>query len=401
MARVFEDDQCFITFGKENTMKLLLIVGSANDIFIYNYAKWLKASMDVSIDVFELSPSDQQRYSNEFYDNVISAKGCGIPKIRVFIDAFLKSWQLTRFIRGKEYDIIHCHWITPPIVITKELKEHCSKLVVSFWGGEFESQKILYSRKLYRLFLNRLTKQVDCVINESDSKQYILNNIPLYKGSYKTAVLGSAPLEFLYGIIKNETRIESKEQLGFPKDKISVLIGYSGKTIHRHQQIIDALKQRPALKQIIHLIAPMTRGANDNYIELVENELSKSGYSFSLIKGKFLSDEEIGRLRNATDIVLQLSDFDAFSRSIIECLCAKSIMIYGDWLGYEKYLKPSGFNAISVVSISEGIKVLSSIVNDLDAYKEMVESNFERGKRQYIWPECIKDWVNAYNDLIK
>ena len=51
-------------------MKLLLIVGCANDIFVYNYAKWLKKSMNVSIDIFEFFPSSQQSFGTEYYDNV-------------------------------------------------------------------------------------------------------------------------------------------------------------------------------------------------------------------------------------------------------------------------------------------------------------------------------------------
>ena len=38
-------------------MELLLVAGTSNDIFIYNYAKWLKKTMDCRIDVFEFSPS--------------------------------------------------------------------------------------------------------------------------------------------------------------------------------------------------------------------------------------------------------------------------------------------------------------------------------------------------------
>ena len=145
----------------------------------------------------------------------------------------------------------------------------------------------------------------------------------------------------------------------------------------------------------------MTRGADDKYTAQVNKLLEKSGYSYTLISGRFLTDREIAQIRNATDITLQLSSFDGFSRSIIECLCAKSIMIYGGWLGYEKHLQASGFQAISVNSIAEGIDLISSIINHLGDYKDMVEANYKQGENQYLWAECIKDWVNAYNDLLK
>ena len=60
-------------------MKLLLIVGCANDIFVYNYAKWLKKSMSVSIDIFEFFPSSQQSFGAEYDDSVTIAEGYFLP----------------------------------------------------------------------------------------------------------------------------------------------------------------------------------------------------------------------------------------------------------------------------------------------------------------------------------
>ena len=81
-------------------MKLLLVVGCANDIFVYNYAKWLKKSMDVSIDVFEFFPSSQQGYGNEYYDNVATAKGYFIPLRRgkMLVDSIVRGKNLKLFL---------------------------------------------------------------------------------------------------------------------------------------------------------------------------------------------------------------------------------------------------------------------------------------------------------------
>ena len=51
----------------------LLVVGTANDIFIYNMARWLKASMAVETDVFECCPSQQQSFGNTYYNRVVPA----------------------------------------------------------------------------------------------------------------------------------------------------------------------------------------------------------------------------------------------------------------------------------------------------------------------------------------
>ena len=143
----------------------------------------------------------------------------------------------------------------------------------------------------------------------------------------------------------------------------------------------------------------MTRGADTNYIEKVKQALGNSGYEFTLLSGRYLSDKEIAQIRNATDIVLQLSLFDGFSRSIIECLCAKSVVIYGNWLGYEQYMGPSSYMGVEVSSIENGITKLVEVVNNIDSFSPILEKNHEFGRHHTMWSECIKDWVNVYNDI--
>ena len=384
-------------------MKLLLVVGCANDIFVYNYAKWLKKSMDVSIDVFEFFPSSQQGYGNEYYDNVATAKGYFIPLRRgkMLVDSIVRGKNLKLFLNDKYYDIIHCHWIVSPVVTQKHLKKHCRKLFLSFWGGELYEQKLLYSNTIYQLYLKRLVKQADCIINDKDAESGTFKQLPYFKGVYKPGSYGSAPLEILYDIMQSENKEASKQSLGFPTDKLTVLIGYSGKELHQHLPIISTLSQYDVLKNRIHILAPMTRGSNNNYIESVKQALDNSGYDYTLLSGRYLSDEEIAQIRNATDIVLQLSTFDGFSRSIIECLCARSVVIYGNWLGYEQFMEPMGFTGIEVSSIDNGIKKLIEVVDNIQLYTPILVRNYENGRHHTLWSECIKDWVDAYKDLLK
>lgn len=387
--------------NKEN-IKLLLIVGAANDIFIYNYAKWIKSSISCEIDVFEVYPSVQQDFNNSYYSHVYAAKGYSlpIPKGKQIFDNIVRGINLQRFLKGKRYDIIHSHWVVSPVSLQKHLKNHCRKLILTFWGGEFDKQTILYSNKLYRYCLNRLSRQVDCIVNNNSDRKYIISHLPFFKGTFKNGILGSSPLEELYKLIQYESKIKSKELLNMPTDKLVVLIGYSGKSIHRQIPIIKELHKYPQLKDKIHILAPMTRGASNEFITLVENELKDLDFSYTLIAGLFLTDEEVARIRNATDIALQLSEFDAFSNSIIECLCAKAILIYGNWLGYENHLPSSGFKGIEVQSVENGVNKLLEVVSHMDDYKEMTNENHSNGRNQSLWSECIKDWVAAYRELL-
>lgn len=382
-------------------MKLLLIVGSTSSIFVYNYAKWLKKSMNVSIDIFEFFPSSQQSYGTEYYDNVKTAKGYFLPfrRGKMLIDSIVRGYSLKSFLYNKHYDVIHCHWIVSPVVIQKSLKKHCKKLILSFWGGELVEQKILYSTSIYRHYLKQLVKQADFIINDKEGKANTLKQFPYFKGEYRAGSYGSAPIEALYDLMKFEKKETSKQSLGISVGKLTILIGYSGKRLHQHLPIISALAQHDELKNKVHILAPMTRDADTDYIESVKQALDNSGYEFTLLSGRYLSDKEIAQIRNATDIVLQFSLFDGFSRSIIECLCAKSVVIYGNWLGYEQYMGASSYMGVEVSSIEDGITKLAEVINNLDSFSPILEKNHEFGRHHTMWSECIKDWVNVYNDI--
>ena len=228
----------------------------------------------------------------------------------------------------------------------------------------------------------------------------IKNEFPGFKGVFYDANLGSSPLEALYDLMQRENKKESKKALNIPTDKQCVLIGYSGKALHQHIAIISEFIKHPELTRSIHILAPMTRGADANYVEKVRSVLDDSGYTYTLIEGRFLNDIEVAQLRNATDITLQLAKTDGFSRSILECLCAESLLIYGEWLGYHRHLKPNGFDGICVKSIEEGIGAIPELLTNYSKYDEMLKANHESGKVKYMWSECIKDWVNAYKDLL-
>lgn len=385
-------------------MKILLIVSNANDIFITNMTKWLKASMpNVEIDIFSFFLNNSQ-CQNKYYDNLGNVNTNiwhqKIPIFRTIVYPYYYSKELKRFLQGKYYDIIQCHWITPPLVLTRNLKKYCNKLFATFWGGELEQLSILYSQKIYKKYLDIFLEEVDYIINSKTFKNKLMSLWPQYAHKHIEGTLGSSPLEELYKLIESESKEESKIKMSIDTNKLVVLIGYSAKTIHQHLPIIKELAKREDMKSKLHLLAPMTRGNGKNYVDEVQSALEQSGYTFTLLRDRFLSDVEVARLRNVTDITLQLSTFDGFSRSIIECLCAKSVLIYGDWLSYEDSMKNAGFTGYNVPDIKTSVEKLVEISNDIRKYDEETIQNSLNGKKKNLWSECIKDWVNAYISAI-
>lgn len=380
-------------------MDILFVTGvSANDIFIYNMAKWLHKKIKVNIDIFAIDNHESQSFDSSYYREVKYVENdTNILKKKLlgWTQAYRYSKQLTHFLEGKKYDIIHCHWLVPTIVINNRLKKHCDKLFITFWGGEFENITIFKSKKLYRYYLNRLAITVDGIINSEENAKEIIELLPSFRGNFYDGSFGSEPLEDLYDLMNAESKNNSKSKLSIPNSKLSVLIGYSGKSLHQHLAIIESLMRFPELKEKIIILAPMTRNFDDSYVNQVKQKLELSGFDYWIRKG-FLTSTEIAQLRNATDVTLQFAKFDGFSRSIVECICAKSLLIYGDWIDYEAHLKRFNFFAIKTKTIEEGLSVLLSYINSPEDFNDQLEKNHINGKHSYFWSECIDNWIKAY-----
>jgi hypothetical protein len=81
--------------------------------------------MNVSIDVFEFYPSDKQGYGSEYYDDVITVNQSSWIKRNKYSNSlffdFYAARELDIFLKNKQYDAIQCHWIVPPMVLSREL----------------------------------------------------------------------------------------------------------------------------------------------------------------------------------------------------------------------------------------------------------------------------------------
>ena len=381
-------------------MHILLVVSSANDVFIYNLAKWLKQAINCTIDAFELNPSSNanQEDSSNLFETVCTAnrtqwwwrnKFC-----RFVFSPLMFARQLDRFVSRTHYDVVHVQGVWSYVPLSRKLKSHTDRLFISFWGNEHILGKVWHSHIIFNSQLKQFIKTVDGITGSLARLKEMHSLFPdtnLYESR-----LGIASLDTIVALSESEPKENSKVFWRMPTNKTSVLIGYSGKRLHNHLDIINRLNRHVDLYDSIHLLAPMTRGATADYVGEVETALAESGFSFTLLKDRFLTNEEIARLRHATDIVFQFADNDAYSRSIIECICAGAVLIYGNWIKYTELLADDGFEAFEEGSIEDGIVVLRDYVISPEKYKRIADNNAAAGCSQFLWSECIKDFVRIY-----
>ena len=384
-------------------MKILL-VGSGDTIFITSYAKALKKVLDVEVHVYSPYPRignyDSYPYDYVYFENNVKFSSRLLNKIAFLLIPFIFRKRFSSFLKKKNtrYDIIHFHRILPAWVLNiKGYRKYCKKLLLTFWGGELDVEHLFLSRKLYKHRLGALVSESDNVISAFSDSRYF-QQYPILKEKGLFGVYGSSIVDEIYKIDKNKAR----KALDIPQDRVTILLGYSGKRIHNHTKILKKIVSDVKFgryRHQLHFLVSMTRGGSEEYTCEIEKELKKTDANYTLIKGGYSSDKDVANLRVATDFVFQLSEFDGVSSSIKECLCAGSIVITGDWLPYS-LLKDKGFLYPEVSNIEEGVKVFYQLLDDYPVCLDNYVVNKSLGRGEFSWNYCIKNWANTYKKVL-
>lgn len=384
----------------------LLLVGDANSIFFVEYVKALKKIMDIKVCVYSPEPNrnlySEYPYDEVYFDDYSKKKITKIKLLGGMLIPFLLYRNFKKFIEksNTKFDIIHIHWLRPAWVINPNLfNKYASNLIVTFWGGELEKLQLLHSHHIYMYRLGKLLECADyCMGSPISLNGRIAKLYPNIKDKFCYGYYGSSIIELLSK--KETTNTEAKTLFNIPPSKKTILLGYSGKKIHRHLDLLNSISTNDLFskyKETIHFILPMTRGASSTYIHEVEETLLKIGCSYTMIKNTYQKDEDVANLRLATDIAFQVTDFDGLSNSIKEILCAGSILICGDWYPTYSVLKEDGFRYLEVNSIQCAVDTFYSVLSNLETYKKQFYANKNVAKAKYSWSECIKPWAALYN----
>lgn len=391
-------------------MKILL-VGQADSIFFENYTKAIKAQRpDIYFDVYsthdnrgkyDLSACDnifQSNWNNSFYNKLKGIRTIIYPLyLCISIFLFLKKNRL-------KYDIIHYKWLMAGITLLGLFKKHnFEKSIVSLWGSELETQKILYSKNIYCFSLNRFLNKIKFLTYSTEEELDLLSKFTQLEEKHLFfAIYGSNIYSEIEKLIQYETKQESKHYWEIDSQKITVSIGYSGKKLHQHLEIINALLNNQDFRKISDnflFILPLTHGGSREYYNEITTLLDKNKINYLLISDK-MSDLDVAKLRNATDIMLQLSISDGRSASIIESFLTGTIVISGKWLPYKIFHeKGLYFHEIEKIDSTLALKLLDVYQNlnrELDRCKPNVNlMGFE------TWEKVIPNWIKAYDCMLR
>jgi glycosyltransferase involved in cell wall biosynthesis len=357
----------------------------------------LKNEHNVLFDCFIVSPiySEDRLTHSRTFNHVVSNEyiNGALTKIRKIgiLFSFFNLWKIS--INLPQYDIIHIHYHHWYIaLISKVLRRKCSKLIISFFGSDFNEVSKFHH------FCN---KRSICVADNicATNPVFLTRIFNFYnldvkrKASSILFPLMSSFSEFEVFLKKNDS-LKAKQALKL--DKKIITCGYNGAKIVQHQAIWTSIVESKVKKEEYKIIFPMTYGTGKiETIKIVKESTVKTDLDVQILED-YLEIDDLRRLRLATDIFIHIQTRDQFSASMLEHLAAGSVAIIGKWLPYGLLIE-KGVYAVWINSPDELTEALNNVISNIQIHKDRTSVNRQIILDLVDWNNIKKDWVKAYN----
>ena len=358
---------------------------------------------EISIDAFDIRcynfySTNQHLVLNKLLYNIYKIN-CNIPVVKtvfnrlvVLLHIFFDKYYLYRLI--SHYDIVDFHFLSAqqyPLI--KLARRRNVGIKINFWGSDLFRVNP-ESIKQHAVHL-KYASQVQLSTNQM--YEHFASIFPQFVNKVNVCMFGN------YVLFENRKYLKQPLDLAFLKEyhssqhKIVVTCGYNGSKGQQHLKILQHLTHLPQdYKSRIHLIFPMTYGADSIYISSVRHCCAEVGCSFDIVDNH-LTSKELCDLRRITDITVNIQITDALSGSLQEHLQCGNLLIVGDWLPY-RILKDKGifFLTTSVDDLGDN---LINAINNLPYYKCKCNNNSELIYNLTSWETLAPKWRDIYSSI--
>jgi hypothetical protein len=305
-----------------------------------------------------------------------------------------------------KYDIINFHSLsTDTLRIVNNISPRV-KIILSYWGSDLfqiwgsEDDKCCYSDKYY-LQLEALKRADIITVHSYEMERAVIAKFgPEVKDKIVRLLFGIKDelFEQMDQIKQNSPDQNFLIKYNIPENKIKITVGYCGDPICNHLPVLGELDKFDAVtKQKIHLLVPMTYGNFTNeYMQDVILRLNEAKITFTLFD-KFLSLDELLKLRVTSDIMIMMNKSDALSASVCESIYADNLIISAGWLPYSPLrLEKIYFYETEFSQLGETVKYA---LNNFDEVKIKLANNPERIKKLTSSNSTLQQWIDLLNSL--
>jgi glycosyltransferase involved in cell wall biosynthesis len=356
----------------------------------------LKSEYNVVFDCLIISPvsNDDRLIHARIFDKVTSNEYLNGPLTKIrkigILFSFFNLWKISRNL--PQYDIINIHYHHWYIaLISKVLRRKGSKLIISFFGSDFnEISKFHHFCNKRSIGLADTISATNPVFLSKIFNHYHLN--AKRKSSSVLIPMMSSFSEFEDFLKKNDSHM-AKSALGINKKIITC--GYNGAKIVQHRSIWSSIVESNLNNEEYRIIFPMTYGTGKaESIKNLKESIAENKFDVSIIED-YLEINDLRKLRLATDIFIHIQTRDQFSASMLEHLAAGSVAIIGKWLPYDLLIE-KGVYAVWINSSDELTEAINNVISNFQMHKDRTSVNRQIILDLVDWNNIKKGWVKAY-----
>lgn len=360
--------------------KKYMIISDAGSMHIYNFIK--HSLLGRNFDIYIVShavkelPERNKKLYEEHNIKVISVIDFPYKDKTDKISKFKKlNHKLNQIKKIGKIDVCHIHFLhIQSCIIYLLCKNIFNKLILTYWGSD-----ILKLNKKTKIFQKLCIKRADKITLS------VANTFNVFRSHYgdkfdsKASIVRfvSGALIEINDLMNNNNRIQIKSELGFPKDKYAVTIGYNADPDQFQDEYIRNISSMPQdIKDRMFLVLPLQYGrVNMQYIDSIHNELVNSGCEYIEIHN-YMDYKQMSRLCVASDIYVHARKTDAFSSSLKEQLYSGTHIIQGSWLKYIE-LDEINWERTSIHQKDQLSTALVSVIKRFDENSGVIKNSCE------------------------
>lgn len=301
-----------------------------------------------------------------------------------------------KYFMGKlfrKYDIVDFHAFYPIYnALMCECEKRSIKFDITLWGSDLlranEERRDLLKYGFNHCFRIKMTSNLyDTMVEYYGS---------IYSDKYREVYFGSNEIDQIDKISEIDVINKKKYLYGETGNKKIVVCGYNGSCAQNHDRMIDALSRlNEKDSQSVHVVLPMTYGAQPDYLCVIKKRMENLGMSFTILD-HFLESNEIAVIRKTANIVVNVQDTDALSDSLKGHLYCENVCIFGEWLNYRPYAD-SGIYYVKT-NMEDIATHITDVLHHYEEYHKQCVGNHERIKSLFSWDSTIRKQVLVYGE---
>lgn len=362
---------------------------------MHNFATRL-SEHGVYVDVLNIRCFRYEKYSSIIWPKLILLV-IGFPFYSKFellnkIVRRLLLWFLPKIF--PLYDLIDFHAYYPSSYnrLMRSCVHNGIKFDITLWGSDL--MRATDERKQLQKFGFDNCYRIKLTENLYDILQAIHGDI--YDSKCRIVYFGNSDLPIIDSLSESDAKKIKHELYGNTDNKRILVLGYNAVSQQNHDKVIDALSVlNPEEKKSIHVVLPMTYGAQAGYITGIRNKIEQLSVSYTIID-QFLRTEQVAAIRKTADIVVNVQNTDALAGSLQDHLYCGNICIFGNWLNYSPYTN----NGIYYIKTSmEDIAMhVKDVIHNYDEYHKRCIGNHDKIKSLVSWEANITKQASVYGE---